>query len=102
MKVRFNPRSLEEVDRVGLQYALASVQTSEAFLARLEQAADRLRTSAPTFPLIPGRRRGREIRFVSLDKFPYALIYEVLEDEVAILGLWHEKSRSEDWSRRKA
>jgi hypothetical protein len=39
---------------------------------------------------------------LSLDKFPYALIYEILDDEVAILGLWHEKSRGEDWSRREA
>ena len=101
MRVRFSPRSLEEVDRAGLQYALASVQTSEAFFARLEQAADRLRTSASTFPLIPGRRTGREIRFLSLNKFPYALIYEILDDEVAILGLWHEKSRGKDWSRRE-
>ena len=63
---------------------------------------DRLRASASTFPLIPGRRRGREIRFLSLDKYPYALIYEIVDDEVAILGLWHEKSRGEDWSCREA
>ena len=101
MTVRFTPRSSDDVDRAGLRYALVSEQTSEAFFARLQQAADRLRTGATTFPLIKGQQRGREIRILSLDRFPYALIYEIHEDEVVIIGLWHTKSHGEDWSRRE-
>ena len=102
MRVRYTPQSREDFARAIVQYGLASERVSESFSARLDQAVERLRVSASTFPLIPGRRRGREIRFLSLDKFPYALIYEILVDGVAILGRWHEKSRGEDWSRRDA
>ena len=102
MRVRYTAQSRDDVARALVRYGLASENASEAFSGRLDQAVDRLRLNAQTFPLVQGRWRGREIRFLSLDKFPYALIYEIVNDEVAILGLWHTKSRGEDWLRREA
>jgi plasmid stabilization system protein ParE len=101
MNVRCTAQAPEEVDQAGVHYELSSEKASEAFFARLEQATHRVGNSARTFPLVRGRRRGREIRSLSLDKFPYVLVYEVLTNEVVIISLWHDKSRSEDWSLRE-
>ena len=102
MTIRYTLVAEAEIAGARHHYQEKSDQAARSYITHLKRAIERLRSAPETYPLVTRGRRGRPIRFLSLDKFPYALIYEVHEDEIAILGLWHTKSRGEDWSRREA
>jgi hypothetical protein len=36
----------------------------------------------------------------SITRFPFWLIYELSENEIVVLALWHHQSQPEDWSQR--
>ncbi len=101
MMVRYGIVGQVEIAEALHRYRAGSDQAARAFLTRLDQAVERMRDGPRTYPLVERGRRGRNLRYITLDKFPYALFYEVLDDEIVVLGLWHTKSRGEDWSRRE-
>ena len=62
---------------------------------------ERILANPHTYPL-EEIDEDREIRSISVDKFPFSVVYEVREHELVILGLWHQHGESEDWSSREA
>ena len=101
MTVRHGVIAQVEIAEALHRYRASSDQTARTFLSRLDGAVERILAGPRTYPLTERGRRGRDIRYITLDKFPYALIYEVLEDEVVVVALWPTMSRGEDWSRRE-
>jgi hypothetical protein len=41
------------------------------------------------------------VRRAPIEKFPYRLVYEVIEDEVIVLGCRHVRRNPEHWPRRR-
>ena len=102
MTIRFTLVAEAEIAGVRHHYQEKSDQAARSYITRLKRAIERLCSAPETYPLVSRGRLGWPIRFLTLDRSPHALIYEVHDDEILIIGLWHTKSRGEDWSRREA
>jgi hypothetical protein len=63
---------------------------------RLEDAIGKLENEAHTFPVLEG-----EIRWLLLEKFPYALIYRVRGDAVTVGAVMQLNRRPGYWKDRR-
>ena len=43
----------------------------------------------------------RKVRKVNLGRFPYQLIYQIRQDEIWVLAIWHNKRKPGSWKKRK-
>ena len=101
MHLRSPGRSIDEVREAVFRYSAKSARRVESFLKNFRHAIERIRANPRTYPL-EDADEGREIRSISVDKLPYSVIYELLEYEIVMLGLWHQHGEGEDWSRRES
>ena len=45
-------------------------------------------------------RLSKHIRKINLGRFPYQLIYQVREDEIWVIAIWHNKRKPGSWENR--
>ena len=101
MTVRHGIIAQIEITQALDYYRAKSDRTAYKFLIRFDRTVARIVLNPSTYPKIQRYRGHREIRYLSLDKFPYSLIYEVAAEGIVTISLWHQKSRGEDWSKRE-
>ena len=71
--------------------------------ALLEQAIDgfeQILNHPRRFPRYP-TPRNREIRRLLMDRFPYAIVYELIDDRPIILAIAHGARRPGYWRKRR-
>ena len=100
MTLRFTERANDEIQQAVFRYGASSRYRVESFLRRYRVALQRIQANPVSYPLEESAG-GREIRSISIDRFPYSIIYEVLGELVVVLALWHHHGLGENWSRRE-
>jgi hypothetical protein len=71
------------------------------FYDRVNEAMLTIGREPLRFPLYEGKRRlRREFRRTRVDKFPYFVVFEVLEDEVLVVAVAHTSRRPAYWEDR--
>lgn len=75
----------EQETGLGLEY-LGEVEHAVNFLMRYPEAGSKVRGS---------------IRRLTLPKFPYSLLYRVLEDQIRVLAVAHHKRKPQYWVDRQ-
>ena len=90
----------EYLDALAKYATIGDGRLGEEFADAADAASDLIRqwTNAP--PPYLGRRRTPMIRSWQLGKFPYQLVYAVLEGEVYVLAYAHQARRPGYWSLR--
>jgi plasmid stabilization system protein ParE len=95
--VIFHPLAEQELTEAATYYEEQKAGLSLEYLEAVEQAVNCLMY----YPEIGAKIRGC-IRRLVLPKFPYSLLYRVLEgEEIRILAVAHHKRKPFYWSRRK-
>lgn len=46
--------------------------------------------------------RGRDVRVLITDRFPFKLVYEITASEIVVVAVYHAKRRTQPWRRRLA
>jgi len=89
--------ALAELQDAAAFYTLkANVELGRAFVAEFERTANFVLSN----PLLGTVFRGDRRRYI-FRRFPYTIIYQVLEDELRILAVAHHRRRPGYWAERK-
>ena len=97
MRVDYTPRALDDVAAILEQISEDDPAAARRVAARLEATVSLLADA----PLIGRRRldRGEHIRTFPARPFPYLVVYQVEEDRIVILTVWHMSRNPEDMIR---
>jgi toxin ParE2 len=92
-KLRVEERAEAEARAAFLWYLARNAQAAERFQSAVEECIDAIAEAPERFPeLEPGVRR----RLV-FHRFPYAVLYRVLDDEVQVVAVAHLRRRPGYW-----
>jgi plasmid stabilization system protein ParE len=94
--VWFHPDAEAEINEAAAFLELESPGLGEAFLEDLQHATEILLSYPEIAPIIKGR-----IRLKVLRKFPYSIMYSVVDTEIRILAVSHQRRRPFYWRYRK-
>lgn len=75
---------------------------AERFFIELEQALDAVESSSESFPRVETNKTRRNLRRHLLESFPYAIAFEVAQDEIIVIAVAHTSRRPNYWARRNA
>ena len=71
------------------------------FLDACHHAMDEIEAGPDSFARMETVKSRRDIRRSLLDRFPYAIVFEILRDEIVVLAIAHVNRRPNYWIRRK-
>jgi len=94
-KLRIEERAESEARSAFLWYLARNVRAAERFQAAVEESIGAIAEAPERYPEIePGIRR----RLV-FHRFPYAVAYRIVEDEVQVVAVMHLHRRPGYWRR---
>lgn len=91
----FHPGALAEAEEAQLWYENKREGLGETFAAAVERAINRI-TEAPHF----ARADGDEVRRLVLERFPYSVVYVVLDSRIVVLAVAHSRRQPGYWRHR--
>lgn len=92
----FHRLASEELAEAVNFYELESTGLGAAFVAAVDRSLTQLGLYPESAPVIRGRLRKK-----SISGFPYSLLYSVVEAEIRILAVMHERRRPFYWRGRR-
>ncbi len=99
MRIRFHPAARDELREAAAWYERAMPGLGEQFHREVERILDVL--SARAAPGLQVRTAsGRAIERVFLNRFPYAIYFESLEEDCVIWAIAHGRRRPYYWRGR--
>ena len=78
-------------------YRERSRRVAASFMVEIQKAVDQILEFPESAPLIRGQVRGKVVA-----RFPYTLMYRVVDEAVVILAVAHHRQRPEFWIDREA
>jgi hypothetical protein len=99
-QIRFAPEVPDELAEAVLWYEARKQGLGSEFLDEVEATLPLIGSRPRSFPRLQGVDATLEIRRALLDRFPYALVFLVQEEEVRVLAVAHAKRRPEYWLNR--
>ena len=91
----FRPESQIELTEAARFYEAQVVGLGDAFLNAVEQAVADIREHPARWPVI-----ARHIRKRAIGRFPYAVLYRDMPEEVVIVAVMHLHRRPKYWIKR--
>jgi toxin ParE1/3/4 len=92
-----HPAAAAEAVEAYEYYSAANPRAAERFAELLREAVSNIAEHAETYPCIDG-----ELRRCLLPKYPYGVLYEIVDDETLfVLVLMHLKRRPGYWKGRR-
>lgn len=101
MKLRLLPLAEAEVESARRYLNRQSARLGDRFLDDLAYALDAIAESPLSFSKVETLHGQHPYRRILLGTFRYAVIYEVLANEVLILAIAHTSRRPNYWLRRR-
>ena len=97
IRARFHPDAAAELDEAAQFYESAQVGLGRAFAHEVERAVDRI----TIFPEA-GSPFGATARAAIVRNFPFWVVYRVLDTELLIMAVAHQRRRAGYWRKRNA
>lgn len=95
MRVSFHPEAFREVEAAQAWYEERSLLAAAGFLKELSVAVGRIGEAPLRYPTaLHGTRR------ILLDRFPFNVFFRVVESDVVIVAVAHQKRRPGYWANR--
>jgi toxin ParE2 len=94
-RTRLHPAARQELDEAAAYYDLERPGLGTAFLDDFERAGKQLRSLPESCPLISLHARKK-----LMARFPYEVIYSMIEDDVYVLAVAHGHRRPFYWQDR--
>jgi len=98
---RLDPAARIEVREATQYYLSDNPEIADDFIDRIESVLRSIARSPKRFPRIETVQTERDIRRVLLSRFPYLIIYEILDEEPYVLAVAHAHRRPNYWTNRK-
>ena len=95
MQVRLLPEAEKELLEAAQWYSQQSIGLDYEFIRCIDEAMARIVRAPLMFPAVH-----RDRRRVIVKRFPYSIIFDVMEDEVLIYAIFHFSRSPKRWKRR--
>lgn len=82
-------------------YLEINIDIATEFVDRVEFAYAQIANNPLRYPKVEFIKTDREIRRVLLPKFPYLIVYELLDEQIYVLAIAHAHRRPGYWKDRK-
>ena len=100
MKLRIDPSAEEETREAAAWYEEQRSGLGVEFLAAVDDAVHRIRRTPESYTRLETLPEEESVRRFVLSRFPYAIIYELTDDEINILAVAHTRRRPGYWRNR--
>lgn len=100
--VRFEPEALLEVSHATNWYEDRRSGLGADFLRAIDGTTIRIKQQRILGLRLPALDRSSTVRRVSVPRFPYQVVFQVVDDEVRILAVAHNHRRPGYWADRIA
>jgi toxin ParE1/3/4 len=98
--LRFGAEARREFRAAADWYAARDSAVSIRFVAAVQRAVDLIRAAPHTHPLATDVPAAVPVRVLRLARFPYAVFFVELPDEVRVLAVAHGRRRPGYWQHR--
>ena len=96
--IGLHPEALREIERAHGWYEAHREGLGDDLLDEIGRALDKVEAAPNSFPRAPENRSARR---APLDRFPYWVVFAVLDDgDVLVVAVAHAKRRAGYWRRR--
>ena|ERR671918_461698 len=95
MIIRFTPEADLELAEAREWYSHQRDDLDLEFMQCIDNALSRVVSNPFMFPAIY-----RDLRRVVINRFPFAIFYEVLTDEIQVVAVFHSRRDPETWKSR--
>ena len=101
MTLRLDPAANAETHEAAVWYEEQQHGLGVEFLAAVDSAMHQIEQSPQRYARLETIPEEADVRRLVLDRFPYAIIFEAVEDEVRILAVAHTHRRPNYWKGRQ-
>ena len=100
MKLRILREAEKEAQVSAIWYDEQLEGLGDDFLDELANALKQVEDDPKRFPILETITSAKQYRRCRLARFPYFIIFEILESEMVVLAVAHSKRRPNYWRRR--
>ncbi len=94
-RIRLHPSAQRELEEAAAFYDLEGPGLGSAFINDFERAGEQIRLMPESSPIARGPARKKP-----LARFPYSIIYSIIDDDVFVLAVAHSRRRPFYWQDR--
>lgn len=102
MKVRLHDEAVVEAEEAARWYSKQQRGLGKEFTRELKRSLRSLRANPTRLPLLETAPRNVEVRRVVMARFPYKIIFEIIQNEVVVLAVAHGSRRPSYWLKRRS
>ena len=95
-KLRFLPAATKDYEEASSWYHARSEQAADRFEEAVERALNHIVEAPDRWPFCDRRHRQHLLR-----KYPYSLVYRLLDDMVVVVAVAHARRRFGYWKARR-
>ena len=95
-RVRLHPGAAADAEEAANWYAEHNVLAAKGFLAELDLVLSRVLENPDRWPKYKMGTR----RYV-FPRYPFNLVYRVLDDDIEVIAVAHHRRRQDYWTRRQ-
>lgn len=93
--ISFHEDARIEFDEAADFYGMERASLGVAFVGSVERAVDHASEFPDSCPVLRGR-----VRKMRVQRFPYSVMYSVVDDHIRVLAVAHDRRRPYYWSGR--
>lgn len=95
MQTRFHPEAEAELAEAREWYAQQREGLDTHLMLRIDETLQRITDSPEAYPIVYGPLRRAVVR-----QFPFAIFYELTNDEIRVVAVFHSKRNPKTWQLR--
>jgi plasmid stabilization system protein ParE len=92
----FRPAAAADVEEAHLWYERQRSGLGDELLRTLQLSVDEVAANPEAFPIVH-----RDTRRALVRRFPYALFYRVVGDQIVVIACFHAKRNPRSWQARR-
>jgi toxin ParE1/3/4 len=90
----------KEIAEAASWYSEINADLGLRFISALTSSLESIESQPLSFSRLETNDSAREFRRAALKRFPYSIVFEVLDDHVAVIAVAHVRRRPEHWRNR--
>lgn len=94
------PEAAREIDEAAMWYKSRQLGLGDDFITEFEDLLLQIRLRPSSFPRLLDVPRDLGVRRAAMMRFPYALLFQDLEDHIRIIAVAHLRRRPGYWLNR--
>ena len=95
MIIRFTPQADAELAEARQWYARQRENLDVEFMQRIDESLSRIARNPNSYPIVY-----RTLRRAIVRRFPFAVFYQVIADEIEVVAVFHSRRDPEKWKSR--